>query len=284
MNQNTLMALVANERNVRFYCFLMVFVLMSLWEQKASRRKEKVPRVLRWPNNLGLGLLNHFLIRALFPGAVLWAANLASQYRFGFFQWVEVPLAFSALWTCLLLDVVVYYQHRAFHAIPFFWKLHRMHHTDLEVDVTTGTRFHTLEVFLSTVVKLLAVALLGAPVIGVFLFELILGAAILFSHSNIRMAPLLEKCLRWVWVTPNMHRVHHSVIPVETNSNFGFNLSLWDRIFGTYRRDPQEGQEKMKLGLEFLRDSKYLALGELLKTPFLDKEGRFAWGNLTKEK
>jgi sterol desaturase/sphingolipid hydroxylase (fatty acid hydroxylase superfamily) len=262
----------------------MIFVLMALWEQKASRRKEKVPRVLRWPNNLGLGLLNHFFFRVLLSGGALWAANLAAQYRFGFFQWVEIPLAFSAVCTALLLDAVIYYQHRAFHAIPLLWKLHRMHHTDLEVDVTTGTRFHTLEIFISMIIKVLAIALLGAPLVGVFLFELILGASNLFTHSNIRMASLLEKCLRWVWVTPDMHRVHHSVISVETNSNFGFNLSLWDRIFGTYRRDPQEGQEKMKLGLEFLRDSKYLALGELLKIPFLDKEGRFAWSNLTKQK
>ncbi|HTC20618.1 MAG TPA: sterol desaturase family protein [bacterium] len=284
MNQNNWMGLVADERNVRLYGFLVVFFLMAFWEQKASRRKEKVPRVLRWPNNLGLGLLNHFLVRALFPGAVLWAANLAAQYRFGFFQWVEVPLAFSVVWTVLLLDAVVYYQHRAFHAIPLLWKLHRMHHTDLEVDVTTGARFHTLEIFASIVIKASAVALLGAPVIGVFLFELILGATTLFNHSNIRIADRLEKCLRWAWVTPDMHRVHHSAVPAETNSNFGFNLSLWDRLFGTYRRDPQQGQEKMKIGLEFLRDSKYLALGELLKIPFLDKEGRFAWGNLTKEK
>jgi sterol desaturase/sphingolipid hydroxylase (fatty acid hydroxylase superfamily) len=284
MNENTLMGLVANGGNVRLYCFLTVFALMALWEQKTSRRKERTPRVLRWPNNLGIGLLNYFFFRVLFPGTALEAANLAAQYHFGLFQWVEVPLAFSAGCTLLWLDAILYYQHRAFHAIPLLWKLHRMHHMDLEVDVTTGVRFHTLEILLSMAIKAVVIALLGAPVIGVFLFELILGISNLFTHSNIRMASLLEKSLRFFWVTPDMHRIHHSTILAETNSNFGFNLSVWDRIFGTYRRDPQEGQEKVKLGQEFLRDSKYLALGELFKIPFLDKDGRFAWGNLTKQK
>jgi sterol desaturase/sphingolipid hydroxylase (fatty acid hydroxylase superfamily) len=257
---------------------------MAIWEQKSSRRKEKIPLVLRWPNNLGLGFLNHLLVRPLLPGTVLAVANLALQKGFGLFQWVEVPPTFSIVMTLLVLDWVNYYQHRAFHAISLLWKVHRTHHTDLEVDVTTGTRFHTLEMGVSLIVKSATILLLGAPLAGVLLFELILNAMTLFNHSNIRIPAFLEKSLRLVWVTPDMHRIHHSAIPAETNSNFGFIFSFWDRLFRTYRPQPQEGQEKMKLGLEFLRDSKYLALWELFKIPFLDDKGRFSWINLTKQK
>jgi sterol desaturase/sphingolipid hydroxylase (fatty acid hydroxylase superfamily) len=284
MPELPLMNLVANERNIRLYLFLAVFILMALWEQKSSRRKEKIPRVLRWPNNLGLGFLNHYFFRVLFPGAALWTANLALQNGFGLFQWVEVPPAFSICLTVILLDWVLYYQHRAFHAFPLLWKMHRTHHTDLEVDVTTGTRFHLLETLVSLIIKSVAILVLGAPVAGVFLFELILSASNLFNHSNIRIPVLLEKLLRLVWVTPDMHLIHHSALTMETNSNFGFVSSIWDRLFGTYRPQPRDGQEKMRLGLEFLRDSKYLALWELLKIPFFDDAGHFAWNNLMKKK
>jgi sterol desaturase/sphingolipid hydroxylase (fatty acid hydroxylase superfamily) len=284
MPEPPLMNLILNQWNVRLYCFFAVFVLMAFWEQKASRRKEKIPRVLRWPNNLGLGFLNHIFIRVLFPGAALWTANLALQKGFGLFHWVEVPPTFSICLTVVLLDWVLYYQHRAFHAIPLLWKMHRMHHTDLEVDVTTGARFHTFETIVSLIIRSVAILVLGAPLAGVLLFELILNAAILINHSNIRIPALLEKWLRLVLVTPDMHRIHHSTIPTETNSNFGFIFSFWDRLLGTYRPQPQDGQEKMKLGLEFLHDSKYLALWELLKIPFLDDDGHFAWNNLMKKK
>ncbi len=171
-----------------------VFVLMALGEQVASRRREKVPRVLRWPNNLGLGLVNHFFFRAFFPGASLWIANLALQNHFGLFQWVEVPLAFSATWSLLLLDAAAYYQHRAFHAIPLLWKLHRTHHMDLEVDVTTGVRFHTLEIGVSILIKSSVIFLLGAPVVGSFpIRDLFDRHMTLFNHSNIRLPSLLEK-------------------------------------------------------------------------------------------
>ncbi len=273
-----------NERNVRLYFFCAVFVLMAFWEQRASRRKEKVPRVLRWPNNLGLGFLNHYFIRALFPGTALWAANVALRNRFGLFQWVEVPPNFSIWFTVVVLDWMVYYQHRIFHAMAPLWKIHRMHHTDLEVDLTTGTRFHTFEILITLVTKWGIILILGAPTTGVLLFELILNGTTLFNHSNIRIPAFLEKTLRLVFVTPDMHRIHHSALPPETNSNFGFIFSFWDRLFRTYRPQPQDGQEKMKLGLEFLRDSKYLALWQLFKTPFLDKDGHFAWGNFTQHK
>ncbi len=284
MDETVLMGIVTHERNIRLYCFLGVFIVMALWEMMASRRKEKIPRAVRWPNNLALTLLNTLVTRFLFPSATIGAALWAESLRFGLFRWVEVPLAFSIVFTVVVMDWVIYYQHRVFHAVPLFWKFHRMHHTDLEVDVTTGTRFHTLEMLLSMLIKSVFVLLLGAPVFGVFLFELILNATSLFNHSNVKIPLWLDSILRVLIVTPDMHRIHHSVIPAETNSNFGFNLSIWDRLLGTYRPQPKEAQEKMKLGLDVFHDEKYLTVGKLLEQPFLDKGGRFAWNNLTREK
>ncbi len=279
-----LMNLVNYEQNVRLYCFFAVFILLALWEQWGPRRKESIPTVLRWPNNLGLGCFNHFFIRVFFSGAVLGVTQAAIRSRFGLFQWVEVPPGFSVCFTVIVVDWMIYYQHRLLHYVPLLWKIHRMHHADLEVDVTTGTRFHTLEILIMHFIKTLVVLLLGAPAAGILMYELILNASNLFNHSNTRLPALLEKSIRLVFVTPEMHRIHHSTLPVETNSDFGFIFSFWDRLFLTYRPHPQDGQEKMKLGLELFRDSKYLALWELFKIPFLDKNGHFAWNNLIKQK
>lgn len=276
--------LLSNGRNFWLYGFLAVFGVMALWEWLAPRRKEQTPRSERWPGNLGLTLVNALVIRVIFPSAAVGAAYLAEQLQFGLFHWVPVFPAFEVWFTVVVMDWVVYYQHRLFHAAPLFWKFHRLHHTDLEVDVTTGARFHTLEMLLSMVIRSFFVILLGAPAAGVFLFEFLLGATTLFSHSNIRMPLWLDKILRILIVTPDMHRIHHSVLPAETNSNFGFCLSIWDRLLGTYRAQPKEGQEKMKIGLDVFHDEKYLPIRKLLEQPFLDKAGRFAWKNLTQEK
>lgn len=284
MDWNAQLAVLGHERNIRFYWFLGTFALMVLWEFQASRRKEKIPRMERWPHNLALTILNAVITRLLFPSAVIGAAYLAKSQNFGLFQWVEVPWAFSVVFTLVAMDWMVYYQHRAFHAIPLFWKFHRTHHTDLEVDVTTGVRFHTGEMILSMLIKSFFVLLLGAPAFGVFLFELILNVSSLFTHSNVRMPAWLDKILRSLIVTPDMHRVHHSVIPLETNSNFGFNLSIWDRLLGTYRAQPKEGHEKMKIGLDVFHDEKYLPVNMLLEQPFLDKSGKFGWNNILQEK
>jgi sterol desaturase/sphingolipid hydroxylase (fatty acid hydroxylase superfamily) len=276
--------IMVHERHLRLLGFVAVFILMALWEFLAARRKEKIPRMERWPHNLALTLLNTFVIRVLFPSTAIGAAYWASSLRFGLFHWVEVPPLFASIFTVVAMDWVVYYQHRVFHAYPLFWKFHRMHHTDLEVDVTTGVRFHTGEMLLSMLIKSFFILLLGAPPAGAFLFEVILNASSLFTHSNIRMPAWLDKILRLVIVTPDMHRVHHSVIPAETNSNFGFNLSVWDRLLGTYQAQPKEGHEKMKIGLDVFHDEKYLPVNMLLEQPFLDKSGKFAWDNLMREK
>jgi sterol desaturase/sphingolipid hydroxylase (fatty acid hydroxylase superfamily) len=282
MLERTLTALLVHEKIARLFCFLGVFVLMALWEWLASRRPEKTSRVLRWPHNLGLTVLNTFVLRVLFPSAAVGAAYWAQRLRFGLFNLEDVPPVFAVVFTVVALDWVLYYQHRAFHAVPLFWKFHRMHHTDLEVDVTTGTRFHPLEMILSMLIKSFFILLLGAPPVGVFLFELVLSVSSLFSHSNARMPGWLDKALRLLIVTPDMHRVHHSAAPAETNSNFGFILSIWDRLLFTYRGQPRQGHDKMKIGLDVFDGEKDLALNQLLIQPFLDKNGRFAWGNLLK--
>ncbi len=284
MDWNAQLAALDHEKYIRLYWFLGTFALMAFWEFRGARRKEKIPRKERWPHNLALTVLNALVLRMLFPAAAIGAAYLAQSQQFGLFNWVEVPALFSVLFTLVVMDWVVYYQHRAFHAFPLFWKFHRMHHTDLEVDVTTGLRFHTVEMAASMLVKSFFVLLLGAPAFGVFIFELVLNVSSLFSHSNVRMPDWLDRALRFLVVTPDMHRVHHSILPAETNSDFGFIFSLWDRLLGTYRAQPKEGHEKMKVGLDVFHDEKYLPVLMLLEQPFLDKGGKFAWNNPLKEK
>ncbi len=275
---------LAHERTARLDVFLVVFLGMALWETLASRRKESIGRLKRWPHNLALTLLNTVLVRVVFPAATVGAALGAQRTRFGLFNWVEVPPGFALVFSVVAMDWVLYYQHRAFHAFPLLWKFHRTHHTDLEVDVTTGVRFHPAEMLISMLVKCSFVALLGAPPGAAFLFEALLNATSLFSHSNARLPGWLDRVLRLLIVTPDMHRVHHSVIPSETNSNFGFNLSIWDRLLMTYRAQPKEGHEKMRIGLDVFNEEKYLPVNKLLEQPFLDKSGKFAWNNLIREK
>ncbi len=283
IDANAFINLMNSQHSLPFYSFLIVFALMALWEWKATRREEKVPRVLRWPNNLILPLINLFLIRVIFPGATLWAAYLAYRNNFGLFYWQPVPAIFGIIFTIIVMDWIVYYQHRLYHAVPWLWKIHRMHHTDLEVDVTTGFRFHPLEMIVSTLIKAFFIVLLGAPIYGVFLFEIIYNAAVLFNHSNIKIPTVLEKILRFILVTPDMHRIHHSAAPKETNSNYGFIFSLWDRCLGSYRPEPAKGQEKMKIGLGIFNDPQYLQVDKLLLQPFFDEKGHFAFQNLTQK-
>jgi sterol desaturase/sphingolipid hydroxylase (fatty acid hydroxylase superfamily) len=281
MNELIFSHFLIHERNYRFYGYLVVFALMALWEWKAARRDQKIGRIYRWPNNLGIALLNVLVIRILFPSASLGAAYWARGHQFGLFHWVEVPLAFSVVFTVIFLDWVLYYSHRAFHAVPWMWKFHRMHHTDLEVDVTTGTRFHPAEMVILTVVKSVAIILLGAPVFGAFMFEAVLSSVLLFEHSNISLPAPLEKFLRLFIVTPEMHRIHHSVLPDEHNRNFGFNFSWWDRLLGTYRAQPKNSQGQMALGLDIFDDPQFLKADQMLLQPFLDREGRFDFKHFT---
>jgi len=216
--------LLAHEPMLRLAVFLGVLVAMAGWELAAPRRRQDIPRVLRWTNNLALVVVDTVILRLTFPILAVGLALMAEARGWGLFNVLDLPPWLAFLLSILLLDLAIYLQHVLFHAVPGLWRLHRMHHADLEFDVTTGLRFHPVEIVLSMVIKLAVVAALGAPAVAVLLFEVLLNATALFNHANIRLPAGLDRVLRWVLVTPDMHRVHHSVIPAETNSNFGFNL------------------------------------------------------------
>ena len=209
------------------------------------------------------------------------AAISAFSNQFGLLNQVKVPDLFGIIFTVIFLDWMIYYIHRIYHSVPLLWKIHRLHHTDVEVDVSTGLRFHPLEILLTTLFEAVVIYLLGASIYGVFVFQVWLGVSTLFNHSNIRIPAFLENILRWVIVTPDMHRVHHSSVPSETNSNFSFNFSLWDRLFMTYH-EPL-APEKIKPGLNIFDDIHYFRIKELLLQPFLDKRGKFKLKNITRE-
>jgi len=267
---------LTHEKSIHFFCYLGVFCLMALWEWKASRRREIVPPLERWPHNLALTALNILIVRVLFPGGGLWAAFWARDHHLGYFNGGDpVPFTFGVFFTVIFLDWLIYYLHRAFHAVPWLWKFHRVHHTDPEMDITTGVRFHPAEAVISMGFKSLLIVLMGAPPAGVFTFEILLSGMLLFEHANISIPELWEKCLRLILVTPEMHRVHHSVYPEEYNRNFGFIFSWWDRALMTYLKKPKDGHERMRLGLGIFEDHTFLAVDQMLLQPFLDHEGRF---------
>jgi sterol desaturase/sphingolipid hydroxylase (fatty acid hydroxylase superfamily) len=258
---------IAAEPVVRLICFLGVLVLMALWERLTPRRPQSIKRLLRWPNNLGLAVLNTFVVRLLFPLAGAGIALLAQAKGWGLFNIVPAPAWFAIPAGLLLLDLTIYGQHVAFHAVPLLWRLHRMHHADLEFDVTTGLRFHPGEIVVSMLVKLLAIVVLGALPIVVLAFEVVLNATSIFNHGNVRLPPRLDRVLRLLVVTPDMHRVHHSIDRRETDSNFGFNVPWWDRLFGTYRAQPALGHDRMTLGIDLFREERELWLDRMLLQP-----------------
>lgn len=257
----------ANEPMLRLAVFLVVLVAMAGWELAAPRRRQDIPRILRWTNNLALVVVDTIILRLTFPILAVGLALMAEARGWGLFNVLDLPLWLAVLLSILLLDLAIYLQHVLFHAVPSLWRLHRMHHADLEFDVTTGLRFHPVEIVLSMVIKLAIVAALGAPAVAVLLFEVLLNATALFNHANIRLPAGLDRVLRWVVVTPDMHRVHHSVIPAETNSNFGFNLPWWDRLLGTYRAQPKAGHDGMTIGIEQFRTRRDLWLDRMLVQP-----------------
>ncbi|MFT5392906.1 MAG: sterol desaturase/sphingolipid hydroxylase (fatty acid hydroxylase superfamily) [Gammaproteobacteria bacterium] len=259
--------LLTKEPIIRFGLFVGIFAAMALWEAAAPRRQRKISRRLRWTNNLSVVVLGTVLVRLVFPVLAVGSGLMAEELGWGLFNVVAVPpwLAFVA--SLVVLDLAIYLQHVLFHAVPALWRLHRMHHADLEFDVTTGLRFHPLEMLLSMGIKLAVVAAFGAPGAAVLVFEVLLNATSMFNHSNVRIPLGLDKVLRWIVVTPDMHRVHHSLHPSETNSNFGFNLPWWDRLLGTYLAQPREGHEKMTIGIEQFRTVRDLWLDRMLFQP-----------------
>ncbi len=262
--------LLAYEPQIRAGIFAGMLLVMMLWEVLAPRRPQVIPRRRRWPANLGIVILNAILLRLIFPIAAMGMAVAAEVHGWGLLNQFGTGPSIAIPLSVLLLDLAIYLQHRLFHAVPLLWRLHRMHHADLELDVTTGARFHPVEILLSMLIKIALVAALGAPAVAVLLFEILLNATAMFNHSNVAMPTLLDRLLRRVLVTPDMHRVHHSVVPAETDSNFGFNLSLWDRLLGTYRAEPAAGQLGMTIGLELFRDPQELRLDRMLLQPLRD--------------
>jgi len=259
------------EAAVRLSFFLGTFALVGAWELIAPRRPLSWSRRSRWFANLSLVVLDTLAARLLLPVLPVGMAYAVRLRGGGLFNHLTLPYWVQIVLTVILLDFVIYMQHRLFHSRPLLWRLHRMHHTDLDLDVTTGNRFHPLEILISMVIKLAVVALFGASPAGVLVFEVVLNASSQFNHGNIRIPPKLDRWLRLLLVTPDMHRVHHSVIPRETDSNFGFNLPWWDRLCGTYRSQPEAGHLGMTIGLRAFRDPAQLTLGKLLLQPFLRK-------------
>ena len=260
---------LAHEPTIRLGFFLGVFALVASWELAAPRRALILSRSLRWTSNLGLVLLNTVLLRLLFPMAAVGVAAFAAARGWGLLNHFQVPFALALPMAVIALDLVIWLQHVMVHAVPALWRLHRVHHADLDYDLTTGARFHPLEIVLSMLIKFATIAVLGPPVLAVVIFEVLLNATAMFNHGNIRLPAPLDRVLRWFVVTPDMHRVHHSVEDDETNSNFGFNLPWWDRLFGTYRAQPRAGHEAMRIGIHGHTDAREVArLPGMLLLPF----------------
>jgi sterol desaturase/sphingolipid hydroxylase (fatty acid hydroxylase superfamily) len=274
-----------NEVTIRLSFFLGIFAVMAIWEFVAPRRALTVSKAVRWANNLGLVFLNSFILRVLFPAAAVGMAAFASEQGWGIFNYYQVSFVIAVVISVIAMDFIIYLQHVMVHAVPALWRLHRVHHADPDFDVTTGARFHPIEIILSMLIKFAVIAVLGPPVIAVVIFEVLLNATAMFNHSNVRLNLTIDKVLRLIVVTPDMHRVHHSVEDDEANSNFGFNLPWWDRLFGTYRNQPRAGHENMTIGIHTYNDPKLVSwLHGMLWLPFIGKITSYAinrrqWGD-----
>jgi len=255
------------EPQLRLGVFLGIFALMALWEFIAPRRARPYPRLTRWPSNIAISFLNTALLRLFIPIAAVGAALLAAERGWGIFNLISVPGWVAVIAAIVTLDFIIYLQHRVFHAVPLLWRFHRMHHADLDIDVTTGARFHPVEIILSMIIKLAVVIALGAPAVAVVLFEVVLNATSMFNHSNVRIPLSVDAVLRLVVVTPDMHRIHHSQLRHETDSNFGFNIPWWDRFCGTYRAQPEKGHDEMSIGIGEFRKPRELWLDRMLTQP-----------------
>lgn len=260
-------AMLAQEPVIRLTVFAAVLLAMVALEHAFPRRAQRLSW-RRWPSNLGLVALSSLLLRLVAPAGAVGVALWAESQGLGLFRWLDVPFWVAAPVAVLLLDLLIYFQHRVFHAVPVLWRLHRVHHADPELDASSGLRFHPVEILLSLAIKAVAVTLLGAPAEAVLVFEVLLNATAMFNHANVALPGWLDRPLRWLLVTPDMHRVHHSEIERETNSDFGFCLSCWDRIFGTYIAEPEKGQLGMVIGIEGYRADPEQRLDRLLVQPF----------------
>lgn len=272
------------EEPIRLGFFFGVFAIMALAELAAPRRKLTVSKGLRWFSNLGIVALNTLIARAILPMAPVAFAAMVMENGWGIFNVIDISPTVAFVATVVLMDAAIWLQHVMVHAVPVLWRLHRLHHADLDYDVTTGARFHPIEILLSLGIKFAVIVLLGAPAAAVLVFEIILNAMAMFNHANFKLPLGLDAVLRLGVVTPDMHRVHHSILPHETNSNFGFNLSVWDRLFGTYIAQPEAGHEGMTIGIDLFRTVHDERLDQMLIQPFRGNVGEYTinrrdWGH-----
>ncbi len=263
------------ETLIRLSAFFGVLGLMASWEKLAPRRRLTSPKARRWVANFSVVIVNTMTVRLMLAGGAVGAAAWAADRNWGILNQVEWSTWGETALAVVALDFALYLQHVMFHAVPLGWRFHMMHHADLDCDVTTGLRFHPVEVILSMLIKFAAIAVVGPSPHAVLTFEVLLNATSMFNHSNVRMPAAIDRCLCWIVVTPEMHRVHHSILPRETNTNFGFNLPWWDRLLGTYRPQPEGGHEAMTLGLSQFRDPARLTLVGILLLPFTGMPGDY---------
>jgi sterol desaturase/sphingolipid hydroxylase (fatty acid hydroxylase superfamily) len=260
---------------IRFGFFIGILIIMAFWEYFAPRRPLITSKAMRWASNLGLVLIDSVSVRLVFPTALAGMALLSQEKGWGLLNYLELPYLLDLCLGVLILDFAIYLQHIMFHAIPVFWRLHMVHHSDMDYDVTTGVRFHPIEIILSMGIKMAVVLLIGPLPLAIPIFEILLNGTSMFNHGNVRYPLGIDKWLRLLVVTPEMHRVHHSNIRWETNCNFGFNFPWWDRLFGTYRPQPAKGHLGMTIGLDQYKDPKKLTFLWLIALPFIGKMGRY---------
>ena len=261
-------SLVEFEGQIRLSVFIVIFMIMAFWELKTPFRELRLTRTKRWPHQLGLIVLNTLTIRLLFPVAAVGTALTMQEHGWGLMNWLGLNPALAIITGFILLDFAIYWQHVVAHRLDWFWKLHRTHHADTDYDLTTGLRFHPLEIILSMLIKILVITLLGIPATAVILFEIVLSGSAMFNHSNIKLPDVIEPVLRKFIVTPSMHRIHHSTHQFEHDSNYGFFLSVWDRLFNSYTEKAMDNEQTMPIGLKIFRERQNQQLDKILKIPF----------------
>jgi sterol desaturase/sphingolipid hydroxylase (fatty acid hydroxylase superfamily) len=272
-----LQTLLQNETVIRLTVFFGILAVVAMAEIALPRRRLTVSKLRRWASNLGIVFVNSLIVRLLLPATAAGFAVFAVSRGWGVFNYYDVPVWVAVVASVVILDFAIYLQHVMFHAVPILWRLHRMHHADLDFDVTTGARFHPIEILLSMLIKFAVIAVIGAPAAAVIIFEVLLNATSMFNHGNFRLPVGLDRVIRLFVVTPDMHRVHHSIEDHETNSNFGFNLPLWDRLFGTYKDQPDAGHETMTIGIRDFREPRLATdLPGMLILPFLGRVTGYA--------
>ncbi len=260
---------ILNEPIIRVSFFILTLLTMSFLEYIIPKKELLLSKFKRWVNNISVVVINSFLLKLIFASSAISISIYTSENNIGLLNFFEIPFFFSVTLSIILLDLIIYFQHRLFHEVDFFWKFHKVHHSDMDYDVTTGFRFHPIEIIISMLIKIVSIFILGVPVIAVVVFEIILSSLALFNHSNIKLSNLLDKNLRYFVVTPDMHRIHHSIHSNELNSNYGFNLSVWDRVFNSYTSKPKDGYEKMTIGLkEFNNKTETVSILDILSLPF----------------